>query len=380
MSVTIRPYRKGGWEADIRVVTPDGARQIRERKRAPVSSRSAAVRWAEGRERILFQRLMDPPQPLKPRKEVPSLQEFAPRFLDGHARANRQKPSGIAAKEMIIRVHLAPALGTRQLDAIKSEDVQRLKCALATKAAKTVNNVLTVLNVLLKKAVEWEVIERMPCTIRLLPVPRASTSFYDFDEYERLVTAAKATDVRAYLLVLLGGEAGLRLGEMVALEWSDMDLTKRQLCVERSSWKGQVSSPKGGRLRHVPLTIRLAAALRDHRHLRGPRVLYQDDGCPLTEKTVQTLVLRAARRAGLKNNGPHILRHTFCSHLAMRGAPARAIQELAGHKDLSTSQRYMHLSPAAIESAIRLLDRHDRDNFRGDILATGDRENEKSNP
>ena len=54
--------------------------------------------------------------------------------------------------------------------------------------------------------------------------------------------------------------------------------------------------------------------------------------------------------------GVHILRHTFCSHLAMRGAPARAIQELAGHQDLSTTQRYMHLSPAAIDAAIRLLE------------------------
>ena len=47
MSVTIRPYRRGGWEVDIRVVTPDGARHARERKRAPMSSRSAAQRWAE---------------------------------------------------------------------------------------------------------------------------------------------------------------------------------------------------------------------------------------------------------------------------------------------------------------------------------------------
>ena len=62
MSVTVRPYRRGGWEVDIRVVTPDGARQLRERRRAPMSARSAAVRWAEGRERVLFERLMKPPQ------------------------------------------------------------------------------------------------------------------------------------------------------------------------------------------------------------------------------------------------------------------------------------------------------------------------------
>jgi site-specific recombinase XerD len=52
-----------------------------------------------------------------------------------------------------------------------------------------------------------------------------------------------------------------------------------------------------------------------------------------------------------------IFRHTFCSHVAMQGAPARAIQELAGHRVLGTTQRYMHLSPAALEAAIRLLER-----------------------
>ena len=58
----------------------------------------------------------------------------------------------------------------------------------------------------------------------------------------------------------------------------------------------------------------------------------------------------------MAEQGVHILRHTFCSQLAVRGAPARAIQEMAGHADLSTAQRYMHLSPAATEDAIRLLE------------------------
>ena len=63
---------------------------------------------------------------------------------------------------------------------------------------------------------------------------------------------------------------------------------------------------------------------------------------------------RTSRRAKVKAGGS-ILRHTFCSHLAMRGAPARAIQELAEHQDLSRL-RYMHLGPAAVEGAIRLLE------------------------
>ncbi len=224
--------------------------------------------------------------------------------------------------------------------------MQRLKRHLEAKAPKTVNNILAVLSVLLKKAVEWEVIEHTPCAIKLLPVSKGSAAFYNFDEYERLVDAARVLDLRTLLIVLLGGEAGLRCGEMVALEWADVDLVNRQVCVRRSDWNGHVTTPKGGRLRHVPLTRRLAAALGEHRHLRSARVLCQDNAEPFTRQIVQTRAKRAARRAGLApgmsrggGGGVHILRHSFCSHLAMRGAPARAIQELAGHKDLSMTQR-----------------------------------------
>jgi integrase len=293
--------------------------------------------------------------------------------VDAHARANRQKPSGIAAKEMIARVHLIPTMGDLPLDTISTECVQQLKAKLTTRAPKTVNNVLTVLNTMLKKAVEWEAVDRIPCVVRLLPLPPPSAAFHDFDEFEMLVQAARKRSPDAYLVVLLGGEAGLRRGEIAALEWGDVDLKKRQICVQRAVWKGHTEAPKGGRLRYVPLTQRLTAALQAARHLRSGLVFADHNGKAVNEKIIADHVDHSARAAKLKHRGVHVLRHSFCSHLAMRGAPARAIQELAGHADLRTTQRYMHLSPAALESAIRLIDRSPKPEIFGDILETADR-------
>ena len=69
-------------------------------------------------------------------------------------------------------------------------------------------------------------------------------------------------------MVLLGGDAGLRLGEIIALEWRDVDLQARRLTVQRSDWQGHVTVPKGGRSRQLPMTQRLTAALKAARHLR----------------------------------------------------------------------------------------------------------------
>jgi integrase len=228
MSVSVRPYRKGqgGWQVDVRVRLADGSR-YRDRKRI-TASKSAAVRWGEERERHVLRFGLP-----APKKEVSTLEEFAPRFMDGHARANRQKPSSIASKDVQLRIHLIPLLGRKRLDAITNGDVQRLKRAMEKKAVKTVNNALAVLSVLLKKAVEWDVIDRMPCTVWLLKTVRPSPGFHDFDDYERLVEAAKAIDRKTQLVSLLRGDAGVRCGEMIALEWRDVDLAKRQVCVER---------------------------------------------------------------------------------------------------------------------------------------------------
>jgi integrase len=361
MTVRVREWKrwnKVGFEVDIRFTYPDGTR-YRGRVKAPVESKSAAKRWGEAKERALLIR----PSPVfleqqeERKKEVPKLADFGPRFIENYAKANRHKPSGIHTKESVLRIHLYPALGDKKLDAIDDEDVQHLKAKLSARSPKTVNNVLTVLGKLLKVAVKWKVIDAMPCAVELLKVSSNTAQFYEPHEYRRLVEAARKIDARIEVMVLLGGDAGLRRGEMMALRWCDTDLRRGQLLVEQSEWNGIVGKPKGGRGRVVPMTRALASALSAHRHLRSERVLSLDDGSSVPGHLLRDWHERALRRAGLPGKGGlHILRHTFCSLLAMRGAPAKAIQELAGHQNLTTTLRYMHLSPVAREGAIRLLD------------------------
>src|SRR5262249_48852574 len=184
----VRPYVNGGWEVDIRVCLPDGT-LIRERRKAPTAPMSAAQRWAEARERVLLVN-GKPDRAKEVLGPATTLREVTPRFLEGYAKANRLKASGVASKECALRIHLLPALGDKALATITTEDVQHLKSALGTKSPKTVNNVLTVLNVLMRAAVEWAVLERVPCAIKMLRTPKTEASFYEFGQFERLTEAS----------------------------------------------------------------------------------------------------------------------------------------------------------------------------------------------
>ncbi len=343
----------------IAVTFPDGTR-YQERRKPPVSSYTAALRWAEARQVAILAQGGPRPATASERQPAPTLQAFQNKFLEEYVQGNRQKPSSEASAECIIQSRLVPILGAKRLDEIGPAEIQAVKASLRELSAKSVNNTLSQLSRMLHYAAEIGLVreDRLPA-IRWLKAPKSSSPrFYGFDEYRRLVTAARAIDRRTELLVLLGGDAGLRRGEAIALEWPDVDLERRTLHVQRSEWDGEVTAPKGGRSRRVPLTAALAEALKAHRHLRGPRVLYKPDGTTVRKKAVHEWMEKAQRRAGLEvTGGYHLLRHTFCSHLAMQGAPAKAIQELAGHADLATTLRYMHLSPGAREAAVDLLDR-----------------------
>ncbi|MEZ4380463.1 MAG: tyrosine-type recombinase/integrase, partial [Nannocystaceae bacterium] len=267
-------------------------------------------------------------------------------------------PSTIYNKKKIINTYLLPNLGDRRLDAITEADVARMKARYAYQAPASVNNILTLLGTMLKTAIEWGVIEAMP-RIRKLKQPRQRFDFYDEATFERLVDAAAEVGEHCLLAVLLGGDAGLRGGEIAALRLVHCDVDRGVLHICENFWRGHVHLPKGNRPRQVVMTSRLRALLAKLRAERGDietRVVLLEDGRAPVQRTIDRTICRAQKAAGLPPKGPHILRHTFCSRLAAKGATPKAIKELAGHASSTTTDRYMHLAPGALRTAIALIE------------------------
>jgi integrase/recombinase XerD len=166
-------------------------------------------------------------------------------------------------------------------------------------------------------------------------------------EAERLIDAAKGTQPRSLrdqaLVELLYG-AGLRVSEAVGLERMGVDLDERLVRV----------TGKGGKERVVPIGRHAADAIRrylsrgrpylDRRH--RPELFLNAKGGPLTRAGAFLILRRLAEKARLDpaRVHPHILRHSFATHLLEGGADLRSVQEMLGHADLSTTELYTHVS------------------------------------
>jgi len=303
-------------------------------------------------------------------KEVPTLREFVPTFMDMSRVKN--KPSWMNTKEIQLRIHLLPALGDHRLDKIGYAEIEDLKIQLAGKnvqnadrrkgrpedgslrklSPKTINNCLTILRRILVVARKRGLIAVVP-EVEWLRPPKPDFDFWTFEEAERLLAGAEGEE-RTMILVAL--KTGLRFGELLGLRWQDVDLVAGRIMVRQSIVMGKVGTPKSGYAREVPLGEDVLKALNAHRHLRGPLVFCDLDGHMLTQGEPRYWIERACRKAGLRQLGWHCCRHTFASHLAMRGAPLKAIQELLGHATIQMTMRYAHLAPEVARDAVRLLD------------------------
>lgn len=309
------------------------------------------------------------------KKEVPTLNQFAPTYL-AMSRA-KNKPSSVDSKEMFLRVHILPRLGELRLDQVTYAVIEDFKLALGEtpianvtrkkngdpgKAPtrklkqKSINNALTVLRRMLSIARKRGLIATVP-EFEWFRVAAPEFDFLTFAEADRLVAAA-AEEWCPMITVAL--RCGLRLGELMALRWHDVDLVAGKLVVRQNVVRGVIGTPKSGKPREVPLSDQALAALKKQRHLRGPLVFCDVDGATLRVPKTRYVMERSCKKAGLRPVGWHVLRHSFASHLAMRGAPLKVIQELLGHATIQMTMRYAHLSPDVSRDAVKLLDRREK--------------------
>ena len=176
--------------------------------------------------------------------------------------------------------------------------------------------------------------------LRAPKVRRRLPETLDADEARRLVSLAgdEPLAVRDRAMLELFYSSGLRLAELVALRWGDIDLDEGQARV----------LGKGGKTRIVPVGRHAVAALREHAQgtIVGEvaPVFAGRGGAPLSPRSVQLRLKRAAHLQGIdKNVYPHLLRHSCASHLLESSGELRAVQELLGHADLGTTEIYTHL-------------------------------------
>ncbi len=324
------------------------------------------------------------PPPPPTRKEVATVREFSKIYLD--VSRVRNKSSSVDAKDAVLRVQLLPRIGDLRLNEVTYAVIEDLKVELArtpianstrrddepaTKIRllkpKTINNCLTVLRRMLSIARKRGLIENVP-EVEWLRPPKPDFDFLTYEEAERLVKAANG-EWRTMILVAL--RTGLRIGELRALRWQDVDLVAGRLVVRLNVVNGIVGTPKSGHAREIALGNEVRTALKSHRHLRGPLVFCDLAGRVLTVGEPRYAMECICKRAGLRQVGWHVLRHSFASHLAMRGAPLKAIQELLGHSTIQMTMRYAHLSPEVAREAVRLLDELPSSAPNGSRMAAG---------
>ena len=309
---------------------------------------------AETAEREHIERLLSSPSSPSGRpKEVPTLAVFAEEFMATYSESNN-KPSEVQSKRSILKHHLLPFFGGKRLDVIQQREIETYKSAKlkAGLAPKSVNNHLTILRRILSLATEWGVLSHVP-PVKWLRVPEPEFDFLDFEEAPRLEKGAAGEWA---VMIIVGLTTGLRQGELLALRWEDVDLVRGRLLVRRAVARGVIGTPKSGKSREIPLNDKVLAALKRHRHLRGELVFCDEGGRMLPKGVCKWPLWSACKKAGLRRIGWHVLRHTFASHLVLRGAPLKAVHELLGHSTIEMTMRYAHLSPDVRRDAVRLLD------------------------
>lgn len=237
------------------------------------------------------------------------------------------------------------------LQDITPDKIDRYKLARLEKIVKTtVNHELTILRRFFNLAVGRDYLQGNPANkVDFLRITdRKRPRFLSQGEVRRLQEELRGSRFRLMIETLL--HTGMRVGELINLEWGDIDLRGGQINIRpKPDW-----SPKAGKERNIPLSSKVRDLLsgldREHDYIFHSRT-----GNRVNRNHIREAFVRACRRAGIRDATLHTLRHTFASQLVMRGVDLYTVSQLLGHSDLKSTQIYSHLSRDHLRGAIERL-------------------------
>ena len=314
---------------------------------------SARLKWAE--------QSGEPIALSRPDGQIPTLRECLIEWLTVYAEAHC-KPSTASAYRQVVGRHVLPVFGDRRLDEVTRPDVKRFIASLVAQGLKkrTIHNILTPLKEAYHHAIDDGLALVNPATNlgRFVSTPTSADSHIDpltSEEVRTLLCIAEDRFPLVYPLLLCAVRTGMREGELIGLQWCDVDFQGQFIEVRRAVVRRKVTTTKTHKVRRVDMSPQLARNLQT---LKETRQLESSlKGHPLPEwvflgptgKRMTNEILRKAfyaclEAAGLRRVRFHDCRHSFASLLIQQGANVKYIQEQLGHGSVSiTLDVYSHL-------------------------------------
>jgi integrase len=360
MGVKVK-FRRGAWWAFVN--------HGRRRKAKRIGDKETALRVAKAiRERLARGDLL-----LEQIAEDETLDAYARSWLK--ALHGSLKASTIAFYTDNLERHVLPLLGTRSVRSLTRADCRQLVAVSRGKglAVNTVKGIARTLSVVLSQAVEDDKLPANPALrmgryLRRGDEAPAEIHPLSSDEAAHLVAVAAEHFPRWQPWILCALRTGLRLGELLGLQWGDVDWNGRFLVIQRNIVKGVLTSPKSHQRRRVDMSAQLAQTLlawrraqREHWLKKGENVplwvFPSRTGTALEERNVRHVFTRLLEKAELRQIRIHDLRHTMASLLLQAGAPITYVSQQLGHADAAITLRvYAHYLPDGSRKEVDLLD------------------------
>jgi integrase len=259
-----------------------------------------------------------------------------------------RKPSTIRGYRSVIDAHLLPAFGDKPIERVTGPMIERWIAGFDG-SPRTRNKLLIQLSGILGRAKKvYGLRENAASTVEKFQAKSSGDiEVFSPEEIWALVRAAESEQDAA--LFLTAAFTGLRMGELIALRWRDVDFARNVVRVRGSFSAGALTTPKSGKVRAVPLALDVASALaglgrRAFWAADDDLVFVGDTGGYLDGSALRRRYKRALRATDLRPLRFHDLRHTFGTRMIAK-ADIRRVQEWMGHSDVQTTMRYLHYAP-----------------------------------